>query len=74
MAFQAQMIIDGIAPTNDINLAFSLFEESASHNDSRGLNGLGYMYLNGFGVQKDVKKALKYFLSMEFYYENFRIS
>jgi hypothetical protein len=64
MAFAGQMIVEGIAPHIDINLAFRLFEESASHNDSRGLNGLGYMYLNGLGVQKDVRKALKLFLSI----------
>ena len=58
------MIIEGLAPIMDVDLAFSLFEDSAAHNDSRGLNGLGYMYLNGVGCVKDVRKALKHFHSM----------
>jgi len=55
------MIVEGIGPHNDMSYAFKLFEEAAQYNDSRGLNGLGYMYLNGLTVKKDVKMALKYF-------------
>lgn len=50
MAFAAKMIVEGIAPVNDMDLAFQLFSDSAAQNDSRGLNGLGYMYLNGLGT------------------------
>lgn len=59
----AQMIVEGIAPEKDMQLAFQLFKDGAAHNDSRCLNGLGYMFLNGLGVEKNVKKALLNFQS-----------
>jgi TPR repeat protein len=41
--------------------AFRLFTEAAAYNDSRALNGLGYMHLNGIATPKNLKKALTYF-------------
>ena len=53
------MIVEGIGPEEDLNFAFKLFRECSYYNDSRCLNGLGYMYLNGLGgTEKNIKKAL----------------
>jgi TPR repeat protein len=40
-----------------------LFREAAVYNESRGFNGIGYMYMNGLYVEKDVEKAVYYFKS-----------
>lgn len=41
-----------------------LFREAAIYNESRGFNGLGYMYMNGLYVEKNVEKAVYYFKSI----------
>jgi TPR repeat protein len=57
------MIIEDLGPNNDLELAYNLFSEAATHNESRALNGLGKMHLKGLFVPKDVKKALQNFKS-----------
>jgi TPR repeat protein len=42
-----QMILEGLAPEKDMSIALKLFTEAASHNESRALNGLGYMQYHG---------------------------
>ena len=42
-AFMASMIIEGLGPVKDKSMALKLFTEAAAFNESRALNGLGYM-------------------------------
>lgn len=37
------------------------YEMSSLQNNSKALNSLGYLYLNGIGVNKDYQKAKYYF-------------
>ena len=48
------MIIEGIAPNQNKSFALELFNEASIHNDSRALNGLGYMHLNGIATPKNM--------------------
>ncbi|RUS80976.1 hypothetical protein EGW08_011251 [Elysia chlorotica] len=41
--------------------AFEFFKKSSEKNNHIGQAGLGMMYLNGLGVDKDVTKAFRYF-------------
>lgn len=58
------MIIEGYGDDSyDYQLAFQLFTEASVLNEPRGFNGLGYMYLHGLGVRKNVRKGMNYFKS-----------
>lgn len=58
------MIIEGIAPNQNKSFALELFNEASIHNDSRALNGLGYMHLNGIATPKNMILAQQYFRSI----------
>ncbi len=50
--------IEGKGVKQDYTHALSLFK-TAEKIDSTVVSGLAYMYENGFGVDKDIHKALK---------------
>lgn len=41
--------------------AIELYISLADKNYAKGVNGLGFMYYNGYGIQKDIVKAFEYF-------------
>ncbi|MBF7068838.1 tetratricopeptide repeat protein [Campylobacter volucris] len=45
----------------DYLIALKCFKKSCSLNSGDGCSNLGAMYANGFGVKKDISKALEYF-------------
>ncbi|KAK3777343.1 hypothetical protein RRG08_062508 [Elysia crispata] len=47
--------------TQNNQTAFEFFKKSSEKNNHIGQAGLGMMYLNGLGVDKDVTKAFRYF-------------
>lgn len=47
--------------SSDYERIFSLYETAAQQNDAAALNNLGCLYLDGDGVEADVKKAVKCF-------------
>lgn len=57
-----RMLEHGEDCVQDYNLAFLYYKTAADHGDADGLNCTGWMYLNGFGVPKDVSLAIEYFL------------
>lgn len=55
----------GVDCVQDYDLAFLCYKTAADLGDDDGLNCTGGMYLNGFGVPKDVSLAIEYFLRAE---------
>ena len=51
-----------ILPIGDYQRAFYWYNESAAKGDKNGLFGMGVLYMNGLGVEKDYRKAADYFI------------
>ena len=45
----------------DPKKAVECYEKSAKYSHVRAFNSLGFCYQNGFGVEKDLAKAVKYY-------------
>ncbi len=58
---QAKMHYFGRGADLDLNVAFTLFSQSAESGNPEAARYLGIMYLRGKGVSKDSKKALDWF-------------
>jgi TPR repeat protein len=51
----------GLGVSCNYDSALYYFKQGEKEKDSSSLNGLGYMYLHGLGVEKNKQTALKYF-------------
>jgi TPR repeat protein len=47
--------------TANYSKAIQLFNRSAETNNGDGYSGLGYMYMNGFGIESNITAALEMF-------------
>lgn len=45
----------------NLDMAFIAYERAADGADPQGINNLGWMYLNGYGCDRDVEKAIELF-------------
>ena len=44
----------------DYKTAYMLYSIAAEHGDSMAINNIGWLYQNGFGLEKDIFKAIEY--------------
>ena len=69
MAQSALERADSLYDSGNYEEAFKLFRQCADESDSVAINRLGYMYMEGLGVEKDEKEAFRlYMISAEMGY------
>lgn len=61
----AKSYFDGFGVKQDFEKAFGIYSYLYSQGDSRSAYYLGYMYEWGYGVEKNIEKAVMYYLSGE---------
>ena len=53
-------IADCYANKENFKLAIEWYSKAAAYNNNDAINALGYIYLNGCGIKKDIDKAIAY--------------
>lgn len=61
----AKTYFKGFGVAQDYEKAFQIYAYLYSHEDKRGAYYLGYMYEHGYGVERNIEKAILYYQSYE---------